>query len=127
MKIEIEILSELVTHQRRDQITVVIAHHANLLSLFEHLVDFLGGTIQYDVRLGRVFDLFEQGSVGESDSVSDVDGRLIAAAASARSDSGRGINVGWFASVNVFVEHHDQIPAARHGKRENESGQVWYD
>jgi len=48
------------THQRRNEVAVVVAHHADLLRLFEHVVDFLGGAVEDDVRLGRVLDLLQQ-------------------------------------------------------------------
>jgi hypothetical protein len=39
---------------------VVVAHHANLLGLLEHVVYPLRVAVQHDVRLGRVLDLLQQ-------------------------------------------------------------------
>lgn len=39
---------------------MVVAHHADLLRLFEHIVDFIGVAVEDDVRLGRVLDLLQQ-------------------------------------------------------------------
>jgi len=47
-------------HQRRDQIAVIVAHHSNLLSLFQNVVYFFRRTIQHDVRFRRIFDLLQQ-------------------------------------------------------------------
>jgi hypothetical protein len=41
---------------------VVVAHHADLLRLFEHVVDFVCVAVEDDVRLGRVLDLLQQRS-----------------------------------------------------------------
>lgn len=40
------------TYQRRDQVAVIVTHHADLLGLLQHLVDLLDGAVQYDVRFG---------------------------------------------------------------------------
>lgn len=45
-------------YQRRYQVTVIVAHHSDLLCLLQDLVDFLNATIQNYVRLSRIFDLF---------------------------------------------------------------------
>jgi len=54
---------DCVQIQRGDQVAVIVAHHANLLRLLQHLVDALRGTVEHNVRLRRVFDLLQQGTV----------------------------------------------------------------
>lgn len=39
---------------------MIITHHANLLWLLEHFIDFVNAAIQYDVRFGWIFDLLQQ-------------------------------------------------------------------
>lgn len=53
-------------YQRRYQVAVIVAHHSDLLGLFQNLIDFLHATIENDVGLGRVFNLLEQRPLGRS-------------------------------------------------------------
>lgn len=48
------------TCQRSDKVAVVVAHHTNLLSLFENIVDAGSGAVQHDVWLCRVLYLLEK-------------------------------------------------------------------
>lgn len=41
---------------------MIVAHHSYLLRLLQHVVNPLGGAIQYNVRLGRVLYLLQQRS-----------------------------------------------------------------
>lgn len=48
------------SYQRRYQIAMVIAHHADLLGLLEHIVDLVVVAVQHNMRFARVLDLLEK-------------------------------------------------------------------
>jgi hypothetical protein len=51
---------------------VIVTHHADLLRLFQNIVNPLGRTVQDDVRLRRVLDLLEKRPGMETSPISHV-------------------------------------------------------